>query len=80
MIANEVQQRIEQCIEGATAYVSGDATSHFQVMVISDVFENKTRVAQQKMVYQALADYIQSGDIHAVELKTYTPSAWDNRQ
>jgi len=79
MTEEEVKNTIEQELEGVKAYVSGNDHTHYQVTVVGTVFENKSRVARQKMVYQVLSDYIKGGDIHALELKTVTPSEWENQ-
>lgn len=48
---------------------------HFRVVVISEEFEGKPMVKQHQMIYDALGDSM-DGDIHALGLKTYTPSEW----
>jgi acid stress-induced BolA-like protein IbaG/YrbA len=50
---------------------------HLEATVISSAFEGKTRVKQHQMVYGALQEAMASEAIHALALKTYTPSAWD---
>lgn len=49
---------------------------HLQAIVVSSVFEGKTRVKQHQIVYDALKQAIATEDIHALALKTYTPAAW----
>ena len=46
--------------------------SHFNVVVVSDAFEGKSRVQRQRLVYQAISEEM-SGIIHALALKTLTP-------
>ena len=48
--------------------------SHVHVMVISEAFEGLNAVKRQQMVYGALQSAIASGEIHAVHMKTYTPT------
>ncbi|MFB8791429.1 MAG: BolA/IbaG family iron-sulfur metabolism protein [Potamolinea sp.] len=50
---------------------------HLQAIVVSSVFEGKTRVKQHQIVYDALKDAIATEAIHALALKTYTPAAWN---
>jgi acid stress-induced BolA-like protein IbaG/YrbA len=50
---------------------------HLEAIVISSEFEGKTRVKQHQMVYGALQDAMASEAIHALALKTYTPTAWE---
>lgn len=71
----EIQQLIEAGLPDAEVKVSGDG-SHFEAVVISEVFEGKSPVAQQKLVYATLGDHITSGAIHALTIKAYTPEKW----
>ncbi len=50
---------------------------HLEAVVVSSEFEGKTRVKQHQMVYGALQEAMASEAIHALALKTYTPSAWE---
>ena len=51
------------------------AESHFNVFVVSASFEGKRSVARHQAVYRALAAQM-AGSIHALALKTLTPSEW----
>ncbi len=51
---------------------------HFQVVVISEVFHSLNRVKRQQLVYAGLSEAIIGGELHAVELRTYTPQEWMN--
>lgn len=46
--------------------------SHFKVEVISPVFAGQSRVARQRLVYDALKAEFAQG-VHALEVKTLTP-------
>ena len=48
---------------------------HFHVLVVSEVFEGLTRIAAQRVVYEALADLMET-DIHALSMRTLTPDQW----
>ncbi|MFP4134874.1 MAG: BolA family protein [Halothece sp.] len=50
---------------------------HLEAVVVSSEFEGKTRVKQHQMVYAALQEAMTSEAIHALALKTYTPSTWE---
>ena len=73
----QIQQLIEQGLPGVSAIVSGDGY-HYEAVVIGNCFEGKSMVQQQKMVYSVLNEYITSGALHALSLKTYTPEQWEN--
>ena len=49
---------------------------HWKVMVVSEDFENKSRIDQHKLIFDPLQDRIKSNEIHALTLKTYTPEKW----
>lgn len=49
---------------------------HFRALVVSPRFAGLTRVARQRLVYQALAEEMQ-GAIHALAMRTLTPDEWD---
>ena len=51
------------------------AESHFKVIVVSPLFEGKSLIEQQRLVYLALADELKEA-IHALTLKTVAPSKW----
>jgi acid stress-induced BolA-like protein IbaG/YrbA len=75
MEASEVKKCIEEGIPGAEATVTADG-SKYDVVVVSPEFEGKTMIAEQKMVYATVNEHIQSGAIHALTIKAYTPEEW----
>jgi acid stress-induced BolA-like protein IbaG/YrbA len=79
METSEVQSIIEAGIDGCEATVTADG-SKYTAIVVSDEFEGKTMVAEQKMVYALLNEHIQSGAIHALTIKAYTCSEWAQQQ
>ena len=50
-----------------------EGETHFRAEIVSASFDGKSRVARQRMVYALLAEEL-AGPIHALELKTLTPS------
>jgi BolA protein len=50
---------------------------HFQVLVVSDRFRGLTRIAAQRVVYEALGDLMRN-DIHALSMRTLTPEEWSD--
>lgn len=75
MEASEVKKSIEHGIPGAEATVTSDG-SKYTAIVVSAEFEGKTMIAEQKMVYATVNEHIQSGAIHALTIKAYTPEEW----
>lgn len=79
MTPEQVAQMIEQGLAGCEVRVTGDG-SHFEAVVIGTVFEGKSMVEEQKMVYATLGDSITSGALHALSIKAYTPEEWEKAQ
>ena len=75
METSEIKKIIEDGIEDSEAIVSVDG-SKYTAIVVSDAFEGKTMIVEQKMVYALLNEYIQSGAIHALTIKAYTKGEW----
>ncbi len=48
---------------------------HYRVIVVSPRFEGLSRVAAQRLVYQALGE-LMATEIHALEMRTLTPDQW----
>ena len=79
MTVEEMKARIEAMAPGTEAQVT-DMTGgqdHFQVLVVSPAFEGKKLLEQQKMVQATLDKEIQSGEVHALTMRTYTPEQYE---
>ena len=50
-----------------------DGKGHFDVTIVSTVFDGHNRITRHRMVYGALTELLQS-DIHALRIKAFTPS------
>ena len=72
--AQEVKQRIEDALPGASAEVQdlNGGGDHFRAEVVSERFEGLSRIAQHRLVYDIFGADI-GGHIHALSLKTSTP-------
>ena len=72
---DELRQRIEAGIPGASADVVGDG-HHFEAVVNAPAFAGLTRIAQHKLVYDVFGSEV--GDrIHALSIKTTTTEQID---
>ena len=73
--AEELRTRIEQALPGSTAAVE-DLTGggdHFRAEIVADHFQGLSRIEQHQLVYSIFGDEI-GGPIHALSIKTSTPS------
>jgi BolA protein len=62
------QSHLHEGHEGAK-----DGKGHFDVVIVSSEFDNKSRIERHRMVYDALGTLVQT-DIHALRIQAYTPS------
>ena len=75
MPAAEIEALIRAALPDATIEIrdlAGDG-DHYAAHVVSGAFAGKTRVAQHKMVYEALGGRM-GGELHALQLTTATPN------
>jgi acid stress-induced BolA-like protein IbaG/YrbA len=56
--------------------IAGDG-HHFEAVIVSGEFAGKSRVQRQQRVYQTIKDRLDSGEIHALSFKTFTPEEWE---
>jgi stress-induced morphogen len=73
--AEELKERIRVALPGAVVQVE-DLTGggdHFRAEVVSDRFDGLSRIEQHKLVYDVFGAEV-GGPIHALSIKTSTPS------
>jgi acid stress-induced BolA-like protein IbaG/YrbA len=76
MTPDDVKKRIEEAVPNSTAYVLDPMNDgqHLQALVISPAFEGLPVFKQQQVVMSAIKDIFQT--VHALGLKTFTPTKW----
>ncbi len=76
MLTNEeLEHQLNTLDDVSKAIVEGDGY-HYQLTIVSDSFAGKSKVARQQWVYKKLKDFITSGSLHALTMKTYTETEW----
>jgi len=72
--AEEIKQRIEAAIPGASAEVEDwtGGGDHFKATVTAAAFAGRSRIEQHRLVYEIFGTEI-GGPIHALSLKTQSP-------
>ena len=73
--AAQLEDYIKQGLTCDYVKVLGDDGTHFEAVIVSSAFEGKSMVQQHQLVYGALGDRMRA-EIHALSMKTYTPSKW----
>lgn len=62
-----------------TPHPGEDEHEHFAVVVVSPAFADVPLVQQHEMVYEALGDHMHE-DIHALDVSTYSPGAYEEHR
>jgi stress-induced morphogen len=76
MTPEQLKARIETLAPGTQAEVT-DLTGtmdHYQAIVISPAFTGKLMIEQHRMVFQTVQAEVDSGELHALTLKTSVPN------
>lgn len=85
IIINKIQQKLNpisfDVIDeshlhyGHSGHRYGEQT-HFNIFIISKMFENCSRIERERLIHKVLADELKS-KIHAIKLKLITPNEWN---
>jgi len=78
MNSEDVTTLLEKALAGFQIEVDSQG-SHFNVLVVGDLFKGKRAVQRQQLIYAVLNESISSGAIHAVNMKLFTPQEWLHR-
>ena len=72
MTPEQVRKIIGEGLPCEGLHVEGDG-EHFEAILVSELFVGKSRVARQQLVNAILKPYFDSGELHAISMKTLTP-------
>ena len=76
MTPDQIKNRIETSMGAGTTAQVVDLTGtqdHYQAFVVSPVFEGKITIQRHRMVLDLFQAEIDSGEVHALTLRTNTP-------
>ena len=79
MTPDQLKVRIETLHPQTQAQVT-DLTGtqdHYQVVVVSSAFEGKIMIEQHQMIMRILKEEIDSNEVHALSMKTFTPAQYE---
>ena len=79
METEAVAKLIREGLPGSQVEVNGDG-SHFEAVVVSDDFAGKTPIQKQRLVMAVVRQQIESGELHALSLKTFTKEQWAKQE
>lgn len=75
MNAETLQQIIATGLPCEHLEVVGDGR-HWSAVVVSAAFEGLRPIARHQRVYATLGQRMQTDEVHALSMKTYTPTEW----
>jgi acid stress-induced BolA-like protein IbaG/YrbA len=79
MLSNdELEQKLAN-VEGVEFVKVGGDGYHYHLTIVSEIFQNKSKVARQQWVYALLKQHIISGSLHALSMQTLTKEEWETQ-
>ena len=75
MTSEELQTIIAQGLPCEHVALSGDGR-HWYATVVSSAFEGQRLIQRHQRVYATLGGRLQTDEVHALSMKTYTPAEW----
>ncbi|BCV65325.1 MULTISPECIES: BolA family protein [Shewanella] len=79
MDTKEIEQVLKDSLSLTEVYVSAEG-SHFKIVAVGECFDGMSRIKQQQAIYAPLMDKITSGEMHALSIKTFTPTQWQREK
>ena len=70
---NPTELNIEDQSDEHSGHAGTKAGDHFNLYIVSPVFEGKSAIKRHQMIYQALGDLMKT-DIHAISIVAKTPT------
>ena len=78
MTADQLETIIAQQLPCQHLSVEGDGR-HWYATIVSVQFEGLRLIQRHQKVYATLGQKMQTDEVHALSMKTYTPSEWANQ-
>ena len=75
MTSEELQSIITAGLPCEHIELSGDG-QHWYATIVSSSFEGQRLIQRHQKVYATLGSRIQSNEVHALSMKTFTPAEW----
>lgn len=79
MDPTEITRMIEAGLPQAQVKVMSDDNTHYEAIVVSDVFVGKRPIARHQLVYQCLGAHM-GNEIHAMSIRAHTLAEWSELQ
>lgn len=75
MNADQIKTMIAATLPCEHLELDGDGR-HWYATVVSSAFEGKRAIQRHQQVYATLGDKMKTDEVHALSMKTYTPTEW----
>jgi acid stress-induced BolA-like protein IbaG/YrbA len=75
MTADELKSIITAGLDCTVCELQGDGR-HWYATLVSPAFEGKRLIARHQQVYATLGSKMHTDEVHALSMKTFTPSEW----
>jgi acid stress-induced BolA-like protein IbaG/YrbA len=75
MTAEQLQHIIAVGLPCEHLEVDGDGR-HWSAVIVSPAFEGKRLIQRHQAVYATLGEKIRTDEVHALSMKTYSPTEW----
>jgi acid stress-induced BolA-like protein IbaG/YrbA len=79
MTADELQHIISTGLACEHITLEGDGR-HWYATIVSPTFEGQRTLQRQRAVYATLGNRMQTDEVHALSMKTFTPAEWAAQQ
>ena len=78
MTADQLKAIISAGLACELLEIEGDG-SHWYATIVSAAFDGQRPLQRQRLVYATLGNRIQTNEVHALSMKTFSPTEWANR-
>lgn len=75
MTAEEIQSLITAGLPCQHCTLEGDGR-HWYATIVSSAFEGKRAIQRHQQVYATMGNRMQTDEVHALSMKTFTPAEW----
>ena len=75
MTSEELQAIISAGLDCQHIELSGDG-QHWYATIVSRAFEGQRLIQRHQRVYATLGGRLQTNEVHALSMKTFTPAEW----
>ena len=76
MNSAEITDALRKNLIDSIIEVKSPDNTHFEALIVSDQFINKTRLKRHQIIYECLGDAV-GAEIHALSIRAYTKEEWN---